>query len=115
MPKLSPESIKKCDNDGRNAFFWVCENNSEKVLEVIFFNSPIINWDFNAKDAEGDTGFIIACILNNEEAVDLILANYQRLKIDLKIRPWCPTMEEYGETGMGYWPEKFKGMTIEDV
>ena len=51
----------------------------------------------------------IACQSKYEKAVDLILVNYQRLKIDLMIT------DEYDKTGMDYWPEKFNGITIEDV
>ena len=109
LPKLSPESVKKCDNDDRNAFMQVCYWNCDKVLEVMFANSPMINWDFNAKTIDGATGFSIACEDKNEKAVDLILANYQRLKIDLKIK------DEDDKTGMDYWPEKFNGLTIENV
>ena len=70
----------------------------------------MINWNFNAKtNYNCVTGFIIACYNKNEKAVDLILANYQRLKIDLRIK------NHDGETGMDFWPEKFEGMTIEDV
>ena len=111
LPKLSPDSIKKCDNDGLNAFMFACNNNSNKVLETMFAKSPIVNWDFNATISKlrNATGFILACDYKKEKAVDLILANYQRLKIDLKIR------DRLGKTGMDYWPEKFEGMTIEDV
>ena len=106
LPKLSPESIKKCDNRGWNAFMWACIENSDKVLELMFAKSPMINWDFNAQHSHCCvTGFILACRLKKENAVDLILPNYQRLKIDLKIR------DNSGKTGMDYWPEKFKGMT----
>ena len=84
-------------------------DNSDKVLELMFAKSPLINWDFNAKNQDGDTGFIIACQSKYEKPVDLILVNYQRLKIDLMIT------DEYDKTGMDYWPEKFNGITIEDV
>ena len=95
---------------------WACMTNSDKVLEVIFAHSPMIGLDFNAKSSappfafsRGSTGFIQACMSKSERAVDLILANYQRLKIDLKIK------DDYGRTGMDIWPEKFRDMIIEDV
>ena len=89
---------------------FACYNNSDKVLETMFAQSPKINWDCNATSKlKNATGFILACDYKKEKAVDLILANYQRLKIDLKTR------DRLGKTGMDYWPEKFEGMTIEDV
>ena len=105
LPKLSPGSIKKRNCDGWNAFMYACCHNSDKVLELMFAKSPMINWDFNAKTNFGYTGFILACMKQHEKAVDLILANYQRLKIDLKIKDY---------NGKNYWPEKFEGITIED-
>ena len=62
----------------------------------MFAKSPMINWDFNAQNF-GNTGFILACMFKKERAVDLILANCQRLKIDLKIK------NKNGNTGMDYW------------
>jgi len=109
LPKLSPENIKYRDSGGWNAFLLACRYNSDKVLELMFAKSLMINWDFNAQGNFGDTGFILACKFKNEKAVDLILANYQRLKIDLKMKDYI------GKTGMDYWPEKLEGMTIEDV
>ena len=109
LPKLSPKSIKKCSNLGHNAFMFACFYNSDKVLELMFAQSPMINWDFNAINRNDDTGFIWACYYKYEKTVDLILANYQRLKIDLKIK------DRGGKTGMDWWPEKFQGMTIQNV
>ena len=86
-----------------------CRHNSDKVLELMFSQSSMIKWDFNAQNRWGETGFILASHFKQEKAVDLILANYRRLKIDLKIK------DHDGKTGMNSWPEKFEGMTIEDV
>ena len=87
-----------------------CCFNKDKMLKVMFANSRMMNWDFNAQtNYGGATGFILASANKQKEAVDLILANYQRLKIDLKIK------DSEGKTGMDYWPEKFEGMTIVDV
>ena len=69
----------------------------------------MINWDYNSKNSNGSTAFILACRNKSEKAVDLIIANYQSLKIDLKIK------DNSGKTGMDYWPEKFEGITIETV
>ena len=85
---------------------FACYHNSDKVLELMFAKSQMINWDFNTQDRSFDrsrTGFIWACERKKEKAVDLILANYQRLKIDLKIK------DRLGLTGMDLWPEKFDG------
>ena len=75
----------------------------------MFSNSNKYQFDFNAKSNYGNTGFILACYNKNEKAVDLILANYKELQIDLKIK------NNDGFTGMDYWPAKFKGLTIEDL
>ena len=75
----------------------------------MFSNSNKYQIDFNAKDNNGDTGFILACRYKKEKAVDLILANYKELQIDLKIKG------DYDKTGMDWWPAKFKGLTIEDL
>ena len=75
----------------------------------MFSNNNKYQFDFNAKDNSGYTGFIFACYYKNEKAVDLILANYKELQIDLKIEG------KDGKTGMDEWPEKFKGLTFEDL
>ena len=74
----------------------------------MFSNSNKYQFDFNAK-VDGNTGFIYACEYKEEKAVDLILANYKELQIDLKIE------SKDGKTGMDEWPEKFKGLTFEDL
>ena len=73
----------------------------------MFSNSNKYQFDFNAKTSIGYTGFIKACYYKYEKAVDLILANYKELQIDLKIK------NNKRKTGMDYWPEKFKGLTTE--
>ena len=75
----------------------------------MFSNNNKYQFDFNAKSNYGNTGFIYACKDKEEKAVDLILANYKELQIDLKIKG------RLGRTGMDHWPEKFKGLTIEDL
>ena len=101
--------IHKSDKYGNNGFILACLYNSDKVIQLMFSNSNKYQFDFNAQSNTGDTGFIKACLRENEKAVDLILANYKELQIDLKIKG------EYGKTGMDIWPEKFKGLTIEDL
>merc|ERR1712018_93994 len=36
LPKLSPESIKKRNNNGCNAFMYPCNCNGDKILELMF-------------------------------------------------------------------------------
>ena len=75
----------------------------------MFENKSKHQFDFNAKSNDGRTGFILACEYKKEKAVDLILANYKDLKIDLKIK------DNAGRSGMELWTSKFKGLNIEDV
>ena len=90
-----------------NGFILACRNNSDKVIQLMFSNNN--NYQFDFKDKDGETGFIPASFNKHEKAVDLILANYKELQTDLKIK------DQWGQTGMDYWLEKFEGLTIEDL
>ena len=64
-------------------------NDNSKIIYIWFTIIPFILVVIDglfASSLQGDTGFIKACWTKGEKAVDLILANYQRLKIDLKIK-----------------------------
>ena len=58
----------------------------------MFSNNNKYQFDF--KDKDGETGFIPASFNKHEKAVDLILANYKELQIDLKIK------DQWGQTGL---------------
>ena len=100
------EDVHKRNKSGMNGFMLACENNSsDKVLKMMFDKNSTFQFDFNAIDCNGRSGFILAAINKREVAVDCILANYQNHKINIKYKN-----EKKGYSGLDYvrqnWPKK---------
>ena len=76
-----------------------------KVLKMMFDKNSTFQFDFNAIDCNGRSGFILAAINKREEAVDCILANYQNHDISIKY-----INKKNGYSGLDYvrqnWPKK---------
>ena len=102
----NPMDVHERNKSGMNGFMLACENNSsDKVLKMMFDKNSTFQFDFNAIDCNGRSGFILAAINKREEAVDCILANYQNHDISIKY-----INKKNGYSGLDYvrqnWPNK---------
>ena len=84
-----------------------CENNSYKVLKMMFDKNSTFKFNFKAIDRNGRSGFILACINKREEAVKVIRDNIQNHDFNLKYKN-----PKNGYSGVDYyhqnWPNEPK-------
>ena len=84
-----------------------CENNSDKVLKIMFDKNSTFKFNFKAIDRNGRSGFILACINKREEAVKVLHANYQNhdIYIEYKNQKTGYTGPDYYHQNWPHWPK----------
>ena len=81
MEGIDPEKENK-DEDERNAYIYACENNYVDMLQMLIDNFQIrsdkgIDYrTFKYYTTKNNTGFIIACCLDNIDTIKLLLERY---------------------------------------